>query len=283
MCQTVWCSFHRDVSVSGYNVLTTQYTPPVTDLSACAKLSGAAFTGNVSVGGALTQGGHDVLTTQYTPPATDLSACAKLSGAAFTGNVSVSGYNVLTTQYTPPATDLSSYAPKSNPTFTGTLSASAITANSLSYVDTTTQVATDVMTEIHTINERYSNSVTHLTTEQQSAFNNWVGSTTGESAGIGGEVGLTLWEMYQMNNLKKQVANCVLNDFVPDPILYNIFRSVEVLPEGNLGYVRNGLTGLYYRLTMPAGISRIAAYVDDPATSHTCNHQSSLRTCSDSK
>ena len=69
-----------------------------------------------------------------------------------------------------------------------------------------------------------------------------------------------------MNNLKKQVANCVLNDFVPDPILYNIFRSVEVLPEGNLGYVRNGLTGLYYRLTMPAGISRIAAYVDDPAT-----------------
>ena len=54
--------------------------------------------------------------------------------------------------------------------------------------------------------------------------------------------------------------------FVPDPILYNIFRSVEILPEGNLGYVRNGLTGLYYRLTMPAGISRIAAYVDDPAT-----------------
>ena len=103
-----------------------------------------------------------------------------------------------------------------------------------------------------------------LTTEQQSAFNNWVGSTTGESAGIGGEVGLTLWEMYQMNNLKKQVANCVLNDFVPDPILYNIFRNVEILPEGNLGYVRNGLTGLYYRLTMPAGISRIAAYVDDP-------------------
>ena len=59
----------------------------------------------------------------------------------------------------------------------------------------------------------------HLTTEQQSAFNNWVGSTTGESVGIGGEVGLTLWEMYQMNNLKKQVQNCVLHNFVPDPSL----------------------------------------------------------------
>ena len=30
--------------------------------------------------------------------------------------------------------------------------------------------------------------------------------------------------------------------------------------------VRNALTGLYYRLTMPTGVSRIAAYVNDPAT-----------------
>ena len=90
-------AFTGNVSVAGTltqggnNVLTTQYTPPVTDLSACAKLAGAAFTGNVSVGGTLSQGGYNVLTTQYTPPATDLSACAKLGGAAFTGNVSVGG------------------------------------------------------------------------------------------------------------------------------------------------------------------------------------------------
>ena len=72
--------------------------------------------------------------------------------------------------------------------------------------------------------------------------------------------------MYQLYNLKKQVTNCVINDFVPDHVLYNIFRNVDVLPEGNLGYVRNGLKGLYSRLTMPGGISRIAPYVDDPAT-----------------
>ena len=72
-------------------MLTTQYNPPTTDLSACAKLGGAAFTGNVSVGGTLSEGGDNVLTTQYTPPTTDLPACAKLDGAAFTGNVSVSG------------------------------------------------------------------------------------------------------------------------------------------------------------------------------------------------
>ena len=32
-------------------------------------------------------------------------------------------------------------------------------------------------------------------------------------------------------------------------------------------YVRNALTGLYYRLTMPTGVSRIAAYVADPSSS----------------
>ena len=67
----------------------------------------------------------------------------------------------------------------------------------------------------------YNNSVNQLTTEQQSAF----------------------------NNLKKQVANYVLNDFVPDPILYNTFRS--------------GKPRLYYRLTVPTGISIIIPYVDD--------------------
>ena len=50
-----------------------------TELQALAPLAGPSFTGNVSVDG------YNVLTTQYTPPTTDLSACAKLSGAAFTG------------------------------------------------------------------------------------------------------------------------------------------------------------------------------------------------------
>ena len=83
-----------------------------TELQTFAPLPGASFTGNVSVGGTLSQGGYNVLTTQYTPPATDLSACAKLAGAASTEDVSVDGtmiqggYNVLTTLYTPPATDL---------------------------------------------------------------------------------------------------------------------------------------------------------------------------------
>ena len=75
------------------------------------------------------------------------------------------------------------------------MSAGSIAGSSLSYVDSTTQAATDVMTETHTINERYNNSVNHLTSEQQSAFNNWVRSTTGESVAIGGEVGLTLWDL----------------------------------------------------------------------------------------
>ena len=56
-----------------------------------------------------------------------------------------------------------------------------------------------------------------------------------------GEIALTMKEIYQMNNLKQQVSTCVLNDFVPDSIPYNIFRSVDVLPEGDLGCMRNGL------------------------------------------
>ena len=54
----------------------------MTDLSICAKLSGAAFTGNAS------EGGCNVLTTQYTPPATDLSSYAPKSNPTFTGTVS---------------------------------------------------------------------------------------------------------------------------------------------------------------------------------------------------
>ena len=62
-----------------------------------------------------------------------------------------------------------------------------------------------------------------------------MGSTTDESAGIGGEVGLTLWEMYQMNNITKQVQNCVLHDFVPDPSLYALFIPMDAQFEGNIG------------------------------------------------
>ena len=60
-------------------------------MSGYAQKSGADFTGNVSVGGSLTKGGYDVLTTQYTPPVTDLSEYAQKSGADFTGNVGVTG------------------------------------------------------------------------------------------------------------------------------------------------------------------------------------------------
>ena len=41
--------------------------------------------------GSLTKGGYDVLTTQYTPPLTDLSEYAQKSGADVTGNVGVTG------------------------------------------------------------------------------------------------------------------------------------------------------------------------------------------------
>ena len=54
----------------------------MTDLSICAKLSGAAFTGNAS------EGGYNVLTTQYTPPATDLFSYAPKSNPTFTRTVS---------------------------------------------------------------------------------------------------------------------------------------------------------------------------------------------------
>ena len=93
---------------------------------------------------------------QYTPPATDLSACATLTE----GNLIQGGYTVLIIQCTSLTTDLSSYAPKSNPTFTGTLNAGAIAESSLSYVDNTTLVATDVMTQIQSLNTQWNNSKT---------------------------------------------------------------------------------------------------------------------------
>ena len=44
---------------------------------------------------------------------------------------------------------------------------------------------------------------------------------------------------------------------------------MDALLEGDLGYVRNALTGLYSRLTMPTGVSRIAAYVAYPSSPDT--------------
>ena len=73
----------------------------------------------------------------------------------------------------------------------------------------------------------------------------WVGSTACESVGIGGEVALTLWEMYQMNNITKQVQNCVLHDFVPDPSLYALFIPMDAHFEGNMGFVRNICSNRY--------------------------------------
>ena len=61
------------------------------DDNGLAPLAGAPFTGNVGVAGTLIQGGYNVLTTQYTPPVTDLSGYVQKSGTAFTGNVSVGG------------------------------------------------------------------------------------------------------------------------------------------------------------------------------------------------
>ena len=43
-----------------------------TELAGLAPLAGAAFTGDVGVAGTLTQGGYNVLTTQYTLPVTDV-------------------------------------------------------------------------------------------------------------------------------------------------------------------------------------------------------------------
>ena len=66
----------------------------------------------------------------------------------------------------------------------------------------------------------------------------------------------------------------MLNDFVPDPTLYQIFSPLDVIPEGNLGYIRNTVTGLYYRLTVPSIATRIAPFVADansPATPNVTN------------
>ena len=51
--------------------------------------------------------------------------------------------------------------------------------------------------------------------------------------------------------------------------MYALFVLVDALCDGNLGFVRNALNSLYYRLTMPAGMSRVIPYVADsspPAT-----------------
>ena len=76
------------------------------------------------------------------------------------------------------------------------------------------------MAQIQTLNTQWNSSVNALTTEQKSSFNHWLGSTLGDSLGTGGDSAVTLWEMYLVNNLKQQVANCVLNDFVSNPTLY---------------------------------------------------------------
>ena len=68
-----------------------------------------------------------------------------------------------------------------------------------------------------------------------------------------------------MNNIKRQVKNCALHDFVPHPSLSALFIPMDAQFEGNMGFVRNALTGIYYRLTMPAGAFRIAANLSDPA------------------
>ena len=52
---------------------------------------------------------------------------------------------------------------------------------------------------------------------------------------------------YELNKTQKQVANCDLNDFAPDPVLYQIFQPLDGIPEGNLRYMRNALAGLCYR------------------------------------
>ena len=120
------------------------------------------------------------------------------------------------------------------------------------------------MTQIQNLNSEINSCVNALTKDQSSVFNNWVGSTTGDTLGAGGDAFVSLLEMYQVNNLKQQVANCVLNDFVPDPTLYQVFSPLDAVPEGNLGFIRNTVTGLYYRLTVPASVTRITPFLADP-------------------
>ena len=91
------------------------------------------------------------------------------------------------------------------------------------------------MTQIHNINSQLNSSVNALSSEQSSAFNNWVSSTTGDTLVAGGDALVSLWEMYQVNNLKKQVANCVLNDFVPYPTFYPVFSPLDVDLKGTWG------------------------------------------------
>ena len=45
--------------------------------------------------------------------------------------------------------------------------------------------------------------------------------------------------------------------------MYALFVPMDAQFEGNMRFVRNDVTGIYYRLT--AGASRIAAYLPDPA------------------
>ena len=63
--------------------------------------------------------------------------------------------------------------------------------------------------------------------------------------------------------IKKQVQTMCF--FFPNPSLYALFIHMDAQFEGNMGFVRNALTGKYYRLTMHAGASRIAAYLPNPA------------------
>ena len=75
-----------------------------------------------------------------------------------------------------------------------------------------------------------------LTAAQKIAFSHWVGSTiaTGDTLGTGEDVVVILEEMYEIYNLKEQVAHCVLNDFVPDHTWYAVFNILDSVPEGNL-------------------------------------------------
>ena len=59
----------------------------------------------------------------------------------------------------------------------------------------------------------------------------------------------------------------MFHDFVPDPSLYALFVPYDAQFKGDMGFVRNANRYILrnYRLTMPACVSRIAAYLPDPA------------------